>query len=84
MAWNKVRSLVPADGAAERLYQIVAGPSEYKNWAMDYFEVSVHLQSVCAVFGHVPMSEALILALIPRLTSVLRCVRLLKLATRVT
>ena len=65
MAWNKVRSLMPDDGAAEMLNQIVAGPRGYKYWAEDYFEVPVELQSVCAVFDHTPLSNEIISALNP-------------------
>jgi hypothetical protein len=61
--WNKVRRLLPDDGAAEMLYQIVAGPPGYKYWAEGYFEVPVDLQSVCAIFDHAPLSNELILAL---------------------
>ena len=64
-AWSKVRSLMPDDGAAEMLYQLVGGPLGYKSWAEDYFEVAIDLQSVCAVFDHAPLSNALVLALNP-------------------
>jgi hypothetical protein len=44
---------------------VTSGPSGYKGWAEDYFEVPVALDAVTALFAHAPLSDSLILALNP-------------------
>ncbi|MFB9240169.1 hypothetical protein IV454_21880 [Massilia antarctica] len=63
--WNKVQGSLQDDGSDDMLSLLGSGPSGYQAWAESYFEVPVDHQAVCAVFGHVPMSETMILALNP-------------------
>jgi hypothetical protein len=65
LLWSKVSSLSINDGAAEMLALLVAHAAGYKEWAEDYFEVSLELEAVTAIFAHVPLSSELILALNP-------------------
>ena len=61
--WHKVQGSLPDDGSVEMLSHLVAGPSGYKEWAEAYYELPVDLQGVSAVFDHVPLSAAIVLAL---------------------
>ncbi|MEA9566266.1 hypothetical protein [Xanthomonas sp. WHRI 8932A] len=64
-AWSKVLGSLDDDGADEMLWLLVSGPSGYKEWAEDYFEVPVALDAVKALFAHQPLSEAIILRINP-------------------
>ncbi|WP_373973671.1 hypothetical protein NT239_08335 [Chitinibacter sp. SCUT-21] len=63
-AWTKVKSTLSEDGT-EMLELIVSGPMGYKTWAEDYYELSVSLDAVEALFSHQPLDESLVLALNP-------------------
>jgi len=64
-SWSKVPGGPDDDGADEMLALLVSGPSGYKEWAEDYFEVPVALDAVTALFAHQPLSDSMILALNP-------------------
>ena len=64
-SWHKVQGGREDDGAGDMLSLLVAGPSAYKAWAEAYFEVPVDLDTVSAVFGHVPLGDAMIRKLNP-------------------
>lgn len=63
--WNKVKGFLSDDGSDDMLSLVVAGPLGYKQWAESYFEVEVDHQAVCAVFDHLPLSDAIISTLNP-------------------
>jgi hypothetical protein len=42
---------------------LTAGPSAYKAWAEDYFDVPVAIEVVKAVYAHGPLDENMIKAL---------------------
>jgi len=63
--WSKVDGGPDDDGADEMLALLVSGPSGYKEWAEDYFEVPVALDAVTALFAHQPLTDSIILALNP-------------------
>lgn len=65
VSWSKVGGAVGDDGADDMLALLVSGPSGYKQWAEDYYEVPVALVAVEALFSHQPLAEPLILALNP-------------------
>ena len=64
-SWSKVSGALEDDGSEEMLALLVTGPSSYKEWAEGYFEVSVDLDAVSAVFSHQPLKDSVILALNP-------------------
>lgn len=64
-SWSKVSSALIDDGSDEMLALLVSGPSGYKEWAEDYFEVPVALDAVVALFSHQPLEDSVILALNP-------------------
>ncbi|MDM5180365.1 hypothetical protein PO883_24595, partial [Massilia sp. DJPM01] len=64
-AWNKVHGTFQDDGSADLLSLLVGGPSGYQAWAESYYEIPVDHQAVSTVFGHAPLSDAIILALNP-------------------
>ena len=64
-SWSKVDGGPDDDGADQMLSLVTSGPSGYKGWAEDYFEVPVALDAVTALFAHAPLSDSLILALNP-------------------
>lgn len=64
-SWTKVLGGPDGDGSDEMLAQLVSGPSGYKGWAEEYFEVPVALDAVTALYAHEPLSDSLILALNP-------------------
>lgn len=64
-SWSKISSAQSEDGSDKMLALLTSGPSGYKEWAENYFEVPVDLQSVSAVFAHQPLTESLVLALQP-------------------
>lgn len=64
-AWSKVIGGLDDDGADWLLWLLVSGPSGYKEWAEDYFEVPVALDAVKALFDRQPLSESIILTLNP-------------------
>jgi hypothetical protein len=64
-SWSKVGGGPDDDGADEMLALLVSGPSGYKEWAEDYFEVPVALDAVTALFAHQPLTDSIILSLNP-------------------
>jgi hypothetical protein len=64
-SWTTVSGGPDDDGASEMLALLVSGPSGYKAWAEEYFEVPVDLDAVAAVFSHRPLNDSIILALNP-------------------
>ena len=64
-SWSKVDGGPDHDGADEMLALLGSGPSGYKEWAEDYYEVPVAVDAVTALFAHQPLSDSLILALNP-------------------
>lgn len=64
-SWTKVASVLADDGADDMLALLVSGPSGYKEWAEDYYEVPVSLEAVAALFSHQPLSDSVIRALNP-------------------
>lgn len=64
-SWRKVSSSLTDDGSDEMLALLLSGPSGYKEWAEDYYEVPVSLEAVVALFSHQPLNDAVILALNP-------------------
>ncbi len=64
-SWSKVGGGPGDDGSDEMLALLVSGPSGYKEWAEDYFEVPVALDAVTALFSHQPLNDSIILALSP-------------------
>lgn len=64
-SWSKISSAQSEDGSDKMLALLTSGPSGYKEWAENYFEVPVDLQSVSTVFAHQPLTESLVLALQP-------------------
>jgi hypothetical protein len=64
-SWSKVSGALSDDGSDEMLALLVAGPSGYQEWAESYYEVSVVLEAVAAVFSHQPLNDSLVLALNP-------------------
>ena len=64
-SWSKVSGALEDDGSDEMLELLVAGPSSYKEWAENYFEVPVALEAVSAIFSHQPLNDSVILALNP-------------------
>jgi hypothetical protein len=64
-SWSKVSGGPDDDGADEMLALLVSGPSGYKEWAEEHFEVPVALHAVTSLFAHQPLSDSIILALNP-------------------
>jgi hypothetical protein len=64
-SWNKVDGGPSDDGTDGMLALLVSGPSGYKEWSENYFEVPVALDAVAALFAHQPLTDATILALNP-------------------
>ncbi|UKE69809.1 hypothetical protein K8O61_01600 [Xanthomonas cerealis pv. cerealis] len=64
-SWSKVSGALTDDGSEDMLALLVSGPSGYKEWAEDYFEISVALDAVVAMFSHQPLSDSVILVLNP-------------------
>lgn len=64
-SWSKVEGGPEDDGAHEMLAPLVSGPSRYKEWAEDYFEVPVALDAVRALFAHQPLNDTMIFDLNP-------------------
>src|SRR5689334_21732066 len=50
------------------LRHLSGGPEDYAAFAEDYYERTVPLESVIAVFGHAPMTEHLVASLNPSIT----------------
>ena len=65
-SWSKVSSALTEDGSEDMLALLVAGPTGYKEWAEDYFEVPVALDAVVALFSHQSLDDSVILALNPK------------------
>jgi len=65
-SWSKVSGALTDDGSEDMLALLVSGPSGYKEWAEDYFEISVALDAVVAMFSHQPLSDSVILVLNPK------------------
>lgn len=63
--WSKVGSTQTQDGSDDMLAHLVEGPEGYKAWAEEYFEVTVDLDAVRAIFSHEPLTESIVLALSP-------------------
>jgi len=63
--WSSVSGGPADDGADDMLALLVSGPSGYKEWAEEYFEVLVTLDAVTALFAHQPLNDSTILALNP-------------------
>ncbi len=64
-SWSKVSGGPEDNGADDMLALLVSGPSGYKEWAEEYFEVPVALDAVAALFAHHPLDDSTILALNP-------------------
>ncbi len=65
-SWSNVGGGPDDDGANDLLALLVSGPSGYKEWAEEYFEVVVSLDAVAALFAHEPLDDSIILALNPQ------------------
>lgn len=65
LSWNRVDSTLTDDGSDDMLALLVSGPSAYKAWAESYYEVSVPLEAVEALFSHQPLNDSMIVALNP-------------------
>lgn len=63
--WNKVDSTLTEDGSDDMLALLVSGPTAYRMWAEDYYEVPVSLEAVVALFSHQPLDAPLIFELNP-------------------
>jgi hypothetical protein len=64
-SWSKVSGSLTNDGSNDMLTVLTSGPSGYKEWAEDYFEVSVDLAAVSSVFSHQPLNDSVIMSLNP-------------------
>lgn len=60
LSWSMVNSALTEDGSDDLLELLVSGPSGYRDWAEEYYEVSVSLQAVAALFSHQPLSDSLV------------------------
>lgn len=65
VVWHKLGSTLSNDGSDEMLALIVSEPATYKAWAEEYYEISVSLAAVEALFAHQALDDALVLALNP-------------------
>lgn len=65
VVWHKLGSTLSNDGSDDMLALIVSEPAAYKAWAEEYYEVSVSLAAVEALFAHQALDDALVLALNP-------------------
>ena len=63
--WKKVAGATTEDGSSDMLTPLIAGPSGYKSWAEEYFEMPVSLEAVAAIFSHQPLTPFIALALNP-------------------
>lgn len=63
--WKKVSSALTDDGSDDMLALLVTGPSGYRKWAEDYYEVPISLEAVAALFSHEPLNDSVIRALNP-------------------
>jgi hypothetical protein len=63
--WQKVESSLVDDGSDWMLGPLISGPNEYKAYAEDYFEVSVPLELLEAIFAHQPLDSKLVRELNP-------------------
>jgi hypothetical protein len=63
--WKSVPSSNTYDGSAELLELLVTGPSAYKEFAEYYYEVTVPIDVVTAIYEHAPLTESFIQALNP-------------------
>ena len=64
-SWSKVRSSIIEDGSFDMLELLVAGESDYKEWAEDYYEMPVSIEAVKQIFTHLPLSKSVVLELNP-------------------
>jgi hypothetical protein len=53
------------DGSAYLLAHFDGVPETYRKWAEDYFERSIPIEAVSAIYGHEPLTPALVAALNP-------------------
>lgn len=63
LSWNKADSALTNDGSDDMLALLVSEPAAYKAWAEDYYETSVPLEAIVALFSHQPLDDPIILAL---------------------
>jgi hypothetical protein len=70
--WNVVLPSSPAvepdDGSAELLRLLDADPNSYQAWAESYYEQSVPVAAVRAIYEHSPLTPDLLSRLNPELT----------------
>jgi hypothetical protein len=63
--WKKVPSSERADGSTQLLDLLVTGPSGYKEWADSYYEVTIPIDVITAIYEHAPLKDSIIQTLNP-------------------
>jgi hypothetical protein len=65
--WSWLRSGAP-DGAADLLALLDGDPRSYQRFAEEYYERTIPLAEIEAIYSHAPLSEAWVVALNPEVT----------------
>jgi hypothetical protein len=48
------------DGSIKLLSLLFCNPAQYQNWAMEYYEVNIEIESVSSIFSHKLLSEDIV------------------------
>jgi hypothetical protein len=57
-----------ADGSGDLLAMLDGRPQTYHSWAKDYYEISIPVEAVRAIYEHQPLTEQLVTQLNPDLS----------------